>query len=110
MLSLRIAGVPLSLRGDGLPPGLARRYGPFAAPPEPTGWTVELTPGRASDPDAPPGRAVARGGLIVLEGRGRLGGVLDPGARRGAAIAEPTGLAVDALVRAALAEIHPRKT
>lgn len=102
-LAVAVAGSAFELRaGDEAPRRLADRYGPFRAPPRPGGWTFELRAGPLPPLSGLTGHAVARDGLLRVGGAEPLGS-LDPVARRAEALADPSLLVVDALVRAAVA-------
>jgi hypothetical protein len=103
LVPVEIAGARLDLCVDGSPPArLGERYGAFAAAASPGGWRFELRPGPTPPFAGMTGRVVAQGDRLVVEGAAPLGH-LDLAARRAVALADPTLVIADALVRAALA-------
>jgi len=95
-----VAGTRIVLEADLPGSRLKERYGAFATPVGLANWTFVLREG-------PPnlgcltGRGVRRGGAIAVEGAEAMGW-LDPVARRAEVVADPSLVAVDGLVRAAV--------
>lgn len=103
-LALEIAGVRVDLVLPAAePPGLDR-YRPFAGASGPPGWTLELGPGVHEAP-LPPVRSLvergARWSVLGVEGEAWL----DPATRTGRARVDGACLLLDALLRAAVAQV-----
>ncbi|HVO20981.1 MAG TPA: hypothetical protein VMU15_17090 [Anaeromyxobacter sp.] len=100
---LDIAGVRIDLQLGERPPAGLERLARFGGAGGPADWSLEVRAG-ASLPAGPPGR-----NLVVEEGRWVFPGAaeaawLDPAARSGLAPVDPGFLALDTLLRAAVAE------
>jgi len=102
VVPVEIAGVRIDLRLRGPAPAALDRYAPFARWTGAADFTLELMPGRLESR----GRYTRR--VVVKEGRWRVEGVehlgwIDPASGVGEAVADPSLLVVDGLVRAAVA-------
>ncbi len=99
-VSLDVAGTRIAVQVDRSTGRLEERYGAFATQARTAGWTFAL---RAGPPTLGrlTGRAVRRGGLVVVEGAEAMGS-LDPVSRRAEVVADPSLVAVDGLLRAAV--------
>jgi hypothetical protein len=107
-LPIQVAGIRLDLRLHGSGTELRARYGAFVRSEGAAAYVLDLRPGTLAGIGRVTGRPVALGGRWHLAGAERLGWI-DPATGVGEAVADPSLLVVDGLVRAVLGrEVHAR--
>jgi hypothetical protein len=108
VLPIEIACISFDLRLHGPRPQLQARYGTFVRRGGPPEFTLDLRPGPLDGIGHVTGRPVALGTRWHVAGAEHLGW-LDPTSRTGEAIADPSLVVVNGLIRAALArEVQAR--
>jgi hypothetical protein len=102
VVPVEIAGLRIDLRLNGPAPVALARYAPFACSAGPAAFTLDLALGRLEISGRVTRRVVETNGRWRVQGVDHLGW-LDPETGLGEAVADPSFLVVDGLVRAAVA-------